>query len=302
MTDVSENDEAADSGGPVQQAQHVETHRRLSVARSWEQIVARTRRRYEGSAVEEFVARLGEQDFMNTVMIFGSLFLLSALPLIILLNSFANRRTDDDLTRHLGLNTDAEHVVDGLFNSSTHIVFSSIVLALIFAVGGTISVAGAVQKIYERTFRQPHRGRWNIPRLLAWAAVLLAWLAVDGIISATTAHLTDGIGLDGVAVYSVTALFFWWSMHYLLAGRVGWRALVIPAMVTAAFWIGLEAFSAAYFSSTINSDSTVYGTVGVVFSLLTWFTAIAAVFILGAVTGDIAQRRLVARRNRHTTR
>jgi len=96
----------------------------------------------------------------------------------------------------------------------------------------------------------------------------------------------------------VTSLFFWWSMHFLLAGRVRWRELAVPALLTATFWIGLEAFSAAYFSSTINSDSAVYGSIGVVFSLLTWFTAIAAVVILGAVAGDILQSRACAWRAR----
>jgi membrane protein len=264
----------------------------------WRRKMDRARQRYQGSVVQELVARLREQDFVSTIMIFGAMFLLSALPLIILLNAFANRQTDDDLTRHLGLNAHASHVVEGLFRPSTHIVFSAVVLALIFAVGGTISVAGAVQRIYERTFHQPHRGRWNLPRLLIWVAVLLAWLATDGVISAGTRHVTDGFAIDGVAVLGVTTLFFWWSMHYLLASRVRWRMLVVPALFTAVFWLGLEAFSAAYFSTTINSDSSVYGTIGVVFSLLTWFTAIAAVFILGAVVGDIAQNRFLAWRAR----
>jgi len=260
-------------------------------------VVAWLQRRYRGSVLEEFVNRLREQQFTTTVMLFGSLFLLSALPLVILLNSFANRRTDDDLTRHLGLNGRARHVVDGLFTSG-HPVFSSVVLALIFAVGGTVSVAGAVQAIYERTFRRPHLGRWNVPRLLIWAAGLLAWLATDGTISAGTRKLTDGLAVDGIAVFGVTTLFFWWSMRFLLAACVRWRDLLGPALVTATFWIGLEAFSAVYFSSTISSDSNVYGSIGVVFSLLTWFTAIAAVVILGAVTGDIVQTRLVARHAR----
>jgi membrane protein len=260
----------------------------------WQRGLARTRRWYAGSVLEEFVVRMGEEDFVNQIMIFGALFLLSALPLVILLNSFAHRRTEDDLTRHLGLDAHAQRVVDGLFTSG-HVVFSAVVLALLFAVGGTISVAGAVQRIYERTFHQPHLKRWNVPRLLIWAAVLLAWLATDGVIAAGTRQVTDGIVIDGVAVFGVTTVFFWWSMRFLLARRVQSRRLVVPALVTAAFWMGLEVFSALYFSSSINADSSVYGSIGVVFSLLTWFTAIAAVVILGAVIGDIAQGRLAAK-------
>jgi membrane protein len=74
-------------------------------------------------------------------------------------------------------------------------------------------------------------------------------------------------------------------MHFLLAGRVAWRRLARPALVTGVFWIGLAGFSAAVFSSTIVSDSRLYGTIGVVFTLLTWFIAIGAVVVLGAALG-----------------
>jgi len=94
----------------------------------------------------------------------------------------------------------------------------------------------------------------------------------------------------------VSTLFFWWSMHLLLAGQVGWRPLVFPAVLSAVFWLGLEVFSAFYFSSTITSDSNLYGTVGVVFSLLTWFMAIALVVVLGALVGHVWQERLSRRR------
>jgi hypothetical protein len=50
-------------------------------------------------------------------------------------------------------------------------------------------------------------------------------------------------------------------MHFLLAGRVRWRRLPRPAILTAFGWIGLELFSAAYFSPAIISDSRLYGPV-----------------------------------------
>jgi membrane protein len=64
------------------------------------------------------------------------------------------------------------------------------------------------------------------------------------------------------------------------------------------FWLGLEGFAAIYFSSTITSDSRLYGAVGVVFSLLTWFIAIDAVIVLGAVIGDMCRESLVKRTGR----
>jgi membrane protein len=62
-------------------------------------------------------------------------------------------------------------------------------------------------------------------------------------------------------------------------------------VTTALFWIGLGVFSSFYFSSTIISDNKLYGTVGVVFDLVTWFIAVGAVLMLGAVVGAVWEDR-----------
>jgi len=72
-------------------------------------------------------------------------------------------------------------------------------------------------------------------------------------------------------------------MHFLQAGRVPWRRLLPAAVLTAVLRIGLGLFSAVYFSSAIISNSRLYGTIGVVFTLLTWFIAIGAVIVPGGL-------------------
>jgi membrane protein len=49
--------------------------------------------------------------------------------------------------------------------------------------------------------------------------------------------------------------------------------------------MGLGVLASVYFSSTVVSDGRLYGTIGVVFTLVTWFIAIGAVLTLGAVVG-----------------
>ena len=49
--------------------------------------------------------------------------------------------------------------------------------------------------------------------------------------------------------------------------------------------------SPVYFAAAIISDSRLYGTIGVVFTLLTWFIAIGAVIVLGAVAGATWDQR-----------
>ena len=86
-------------------------------------------------------------------------------------------------------------------------------------------------------------------------------------------------------------MFFWWSIHFLLGGRESWGRVLPAAVATGLFWIGLGVFAAFYFSSTIVSDSATYGSIGVTFTLVTWFVAMGAVLTLGAVVGAVWQRR-----------
>ena len=81
--------------------------------------------------------------------------------------------------------------------------------------------------------------------------------------------------------------FYWWTMHFLLAGRVGWRRLLPSAVATGVFYAGLGVFSSFYFSSTIISDSKTYGPIGAVLSIVTWLIAISSVIILGAAAGSV---------------
>lgn len=251
--------------------------------------------RFDGSPVQVFFRRLGALDFVNTSILFGAALLVSVLPFIILLSSFANHRIDNDLSRHIGLNQQGALIVSELFRTSAAHPVTELVFALVFAAAGTMAVAGSLRVIYERVFGLRHRGWKDAPRLATWAGALFGVLVAETVIN-DSIHAAVGPAGQGLVTYAGVAAFFWWTMHFLLAGRVRWRQLVRPAILTGLFWIGLELFSAAYFSSAIISDSRLYGTIGVVFSLMIWFTAIGMVIVLGAVAGETwNQRKAVTR-------
>jgi len=216
------------------------------------------------------------------------------LPLVIILSSLANERIDDDISRHIGLNGQGAHIVRQLFRGSpTHPVVP-IVTGLLFAFAGTIAVVAIMQQVYEKAFDQEPRGWRDFPRYVIWVVVLAAALVSESLAGKHVRH-TGGLVLYGLLSLVVLTLFFAWTMHFLLDGRVAWSRVARPAFVTALLWLGLAAFSAAYFSSAVVSDSRLYGTIGVVFSLLTWFIAIGAIVVLGAVIGVVWDERAAAR-------
>lgn len=260
-------------------------------------LVTDVRRHYAGSAAESFVERLKAVSFGTTITLLGSMALFSALPFMVLMDSFANRRIEDDLAHHMGLNDQAARIVDGLFNNASFHSISAIVLAVVFSVAGMIGMAVSMQRLYEQIFAQPHHTGGGQPlRLLLAIAVLCGWLALDSLLGTATRGLPGGRLLDAVAVLLAATTFFGVSMHLLLGGRVSPRRLLLPAAVSGVFWLGLQGFAALYFSSSIVSDSRLYGPVGMIFSLLTWFTAIAVVVVLGATTGEVWRQRRLARR------
>jgi membrane protein len=242
------------------------------------------RGRFEGSAAQAFLGRLRALDFVNSVVLFGASLLLSVLPFVILLSSLANHRIDTDLSRHIGLNRQGARIVSQLFRATPAHSVAPIFTALIFAAAGTMAVAGSLQVIYEQVFEQPHRGWRDVLRFVTWIGVMFGVLVAESVISGPV-HAAGGPVLQGLVTYAGLTGFFWWTMRFLLAGRVPWRRLMHAAILTALLWIGFELFSAVYFSSTIITDSRLYGTIGVVFTLLTWFIAIGAVIVLGAVGG-----------------
>jgi membrane protein len=250
------------------------------------------RQRYEGSAVQDLARTLGAIEFGDRIILFGSALLLSVLPLIILLSALASSRVDDDIARHLGLGRQGSRILGGLFSTSNVSFNLGVFVSLALSLAGTIAVARSVQVIYEGTFDQAHaRGLQNLLRCFVWVAGLAGLLILDGEISGPLRNGPGGPVILGLVDFVLLTLFFWWSIHFLLAGRESWTRVGPSAVATAIFWMGLGVFASFYLSSTLVSDSRLYGKIGVVFTLVTWFIAIGAVITLGAVAGAVWQRR-----------
>jgi membrane protein len=258
---------------------------------------------FEESLAQGFLQRLKALDFARQAVLFGSGLLVSLLPFVILLSAFASQRVDNDISQRLGLDHRAAGIVDHLFTSAPATLSIATATSLIFLIAGTLSVASSLQQIYETVFRQDHRGLRDLYRsrdlhrlrdlyrLLTWIAVLGVVIVAESLAERPVSAVADGGWLAPVVTVAIMAPFFWWTMHFLLAGRVRWRILLPSAIITGVFFGGLGVFSRFYFSETIISDSKTYGTIGAIFGIMTWFIAIGAVIILGAAAGAVWEDR-----------
>ena len=254
--------------------------------------LARARDRFEGSLAQSFLQRLKALDFADQAMLFGAGLLVSLLPSVILLSAFASHRIDDDISLRLGLDRQAAGIMDHLFTAAPARLNTATATSLIFLVFWMLAVASSLQQIYEKVFGQDHHGGWrDLWRLLTWIVVLGGAVVARSLAERPVSAVPGGGWLAPLVTVAITPPFFWWTMHFLLAGRVRWRALLPSAIVTGVFYGGLDVFSRFYFSSTIISDSKTYGTIGAIFGIMTWFIAIGAVIILGAVAGAVWEDR-----------
>jgi membrane protein len=254
-------------------------HRPLGAARD----------RYKGSLAQRFFRELGAIEFFDQTMLFGANLLISLIPLLILISGFASQRVDDDLALRLGLDRRASAIVSNLFHSSPPTLDAGTVITLLILIAGMLAVASSLQTIYERVFRQDHRR--SLYRLLIWVVMLCGVLAFESLVGRPARDAAEGVGLVEVVTFAIFVPFFWWSMHLLLQGRLGWRKLLPSALATGFCFAGLGVFSHFYFSSTIVSDSKTYGTIGAVLGVVTWLIAVGSVIIIGAVAGAVWRDR-----------
>jgi membrane protein len=249
------------------------------------------RRHYEGSVAQEIGHELSALDFVNQATLLGAGLLASLLPFLILLSAFADSRVDDDISLRLGLDHRAAAIVEHLFHSSPARLSFATASSLVFVAAGTVAVASSLQQIYEKAFRQPHRGMRDLPRLVIWVAALCGLIVLQSAIGRPVRTAWGGRGLIDVLTFALYTPFFWWSMHLLLAGRVGWRRLLPSAISTGILLTVVGIGSEWYFSTTIIIDSRTFGAIGAVFSLLTWLIAMSVAIILGALAGAVWQDR-----------
>jgi membrane protein len=251
--------------------------------------------RVEQSTAGDVWDRLSSVDFMNQALLLAAVMLLWLFPNLIFLSAVAGKDFSDSISTKMGLNSEATHIVENLFKPSGASVVAT-VGAVAFLVMAVLATVAVIQKLWQTIWGLDGLGYWHE----SWQQFLWGFGALG--ISAALTYIQHGLnpvypGLAALVSFVVLTLFFWVGMHLLLAGRIPYRLLIVPALVTSAFFLGFGAFSAAFLSDGIISNDKEYGLIGVVFILMTWLLALGVVLIIGPVVGVALQERFRARRS-----
>jgi len=101
-------------------------------------------------------------------------------------------------------------------------------------------------------------------RALTWLAALGGCWFAAGSAGPAVSHAAGPV-LFGVIALVVFTGFWWFTMWFLLAGRMSWGDLFPAAVATAVFWVGLEAVFSAVFSGMVIANDDKYGPIGIMF-------------------------------------
>jgi membrane protein len=245
--------------------------------------------KYAGSWAEYLWRQLDAVDFMNQAMLLAATLLLCAVPFLLIAAALAGRSVVSGLTARLGLSQQAAADVGHLFTSSSATSNAVTGLSWVFFILGGTAAATAVQRLYQRVFQVDPQGAGDRLRGLIWLALALGWIFLGSSVGpgfrASLPVLWWIVNIPGFIG------FWWFTMWFLLAGRVSWRRLVPCAVTTGAFWLAMLAVFSVIFSGMVISYDQKYGPIGVVFGLMSFFIAVGVVIILGAAVGLMWQDR-----------
>ena len=267
----------------------VKAHDRPRFGRRVRHGIEAAEERYSGSAAEDLWHRLDALDFMNQAMILTGTLLLCAFPFLLATAGLAGVSAEKTLARRLGLDQQAAADFSRLFASSGATSAPVTVISFAFLVLFGLAGISVVQELYLRAFGLDPRGVRDLPRKLISLGLTVGWLFLTGLVGPSVR--AGGPVLYGIIILVAFTGFWWFTMRFLLAGRIPWRRLFPSAVATGLCWLGMVAVFSATFSGMVISSYDRYGPIGVVFDIMSYLLAIGVVIILGAVAGLVWHER-----------
>lgn len=238
--------------------------------------------------VGRMLGRLISVNWMDASARLAAQTFLAVLPLLIVLAAFAPHAVRDvlaDSVRAL-LGEDAPvDDIDAAFGAQGVTKDAYGAVGIIVALISATSLSRALQQLCERC--------WGLPRASArltawrWLVWLVGWIAAVLI----QAPLRHGFGAGtwlGVLLSLPTAvLLWWWTQHLLLGARIGWMPLLPGAVLAGVGMVTFANLSKLFMPAAMERGLAQFGTLGYVFTLLSWLIAGCSVIVTGIALGQV---------------
>jgi membrane protein len=235
--------------------------------------------------------RMLEIEFVDRSIALAGKAFVSFFPLVIVIAAFvpASVRSSiiSSVAARFGVQGSALMVVRDAFASSGDVRKATGLLGLVLTILFATSFTTALQRVYLRIWRRPHRSGVAVYwRGMVWLLAMLASLALLG---ALRGAMGDGPGSVAFAVASVAVSsgLWWFTAWLLLLGEVRARVL-LPTGVITSIALGLFATTATiWMPAIVRSNEAQFGVFGIALALVTWFSGAAICVLIGGCAGAV---------------
>lgn len=211
---------------------------------------------------------------------------IALIPMTLLASSVFPRNSSfaDNLVTRFGLTGEGAAAVRQLFASPAQIKGGISALSILILGYSVMSMAGALQRLYEDA--------WHLPRLKLrglWRP--LTWMLAFALYIALVTPIQSGLRSSGLNVVArvgpilVGTVVWVWTPYILLAGRVERRRLRPTGLLTAIGFAVFSMVSRVYMPQVMTTDAHRYGLIGAAFAMVSWLFAASVVLICTAALG-----------------
>lgn len=245
----------------------------------------------EGTPVGSLWARLLEIEFVDRSVALATKLFVSLFPLLIVAASVApdgvRRQMTDAVAVRLGVTGQARSLVQEAFSTPDAVRSATGLVGVLMALVYGVFFTTALQRAYLRAWRRPPGGGLgNKRRGMIWVAGVITLLYVLGA-SRTLIGGHAGTTVAWVLAVVLGTLGWWWTAWLMLRGEVRWRPLLPTAVITGFGGAFYAMASDLWMPKTVTQNFLQFGAFGIALSLVTFFTGMAFIIVVGAVVGPV---------------
>lgn len=214
--------------------------------------------------------------------------LTATVPLTIFLSAVLPRlgggSTADRIIRRYDLTGNGAEAVQDAFAPTSGVSTSIGIFGGLFMLVAVLSFTRGVQRLFEQTWELPPLSVRNTLNGLKWLGLLIAYIAVTGLIHALADRGVLEL-LSALILLPFAAGFLMLTGRILSANRISWTALV-PFGVVGAIMLSIYSIGTAiYLPHMFNTYAARYGVIGVVFAMISSLFAMMVALVGSAAAG-----------------
>ncbi len=244
--------------------------------------------------IAAWLRRLANLQAVDRGVALGALAFSALFPLLIVYSAVAPVKSTHEFAQHvverLRLTGAAAQSAREVFAPSSAVAHSITVIGVVLVVASSLSLARALQRLYELAYDLPAAGVRGTPWHLLWIVLIPIYVSLRPLIADLAGgwwHIAPSLALGAVA---------WLLTPYVLLGRrMDWRQLLPGAALASLGMTALAGFSLVYLPHSITSYAHRFGVIGVAFALLSWLVLAGFVLVGTVAGGSVALEELQRR-------